>query len=546
MTLIIVLSALTPVLSVIFLLVILRLPASRAMPLSFALTTAMCALIWEIPLPYMAAAIVEGLVIALSILWIVFGAIALLNVLKAVGAIKYIQQGFTALSPDRRIQTVVIAWLFGAFLEGTSGFGTPAAIAAPLLLSLGFPALAAVVMPLVADSAPVTFGAVGTPVLVGLVQGAPSLEYAHIRAIAIQAAAMDILVASFIPLLLCAMLTRFWGQNASFREGLAVWPFALVMGLSFTVTAWLVAKFLGPEFPSIVGGLTGLLVALVLIKKQWLMPAVYWRFPNDEPITQTLAPSSSPTYKTLFYAWLPYLSVVLLLLLTRVEFLGIKPILNSLSLSTGLLFSTPIQATFSVLYSPGAIFIAVACGVCGISIALNPGATHMQSCRKAWLNALKTLLPTAMALAASVPMVRLFIYSGVNALSIDALPVPAMPLLLAEQAAAAFTHSWPFIAPLIGALGSFIAGSATFSNMMFSNLQMVVAQDLSLPVTGMLGLQLLGSNAGNMICVANVVAAASVVKLSGSEGQIIRYTAGPMALYLLALGTMGFALTILA
>nr|WP_053980767.1 L-lactate permease [Marinagarivorans algicola] len=99
MTLIIVLSALTPVLSVIFLLVILRLPASRAMPLSFALTTAICALIWEIPLPYMAAAIVEGLVIALSILWIVFGAIALLNVLKAVGTIEYIQQGFTALSP---------------------------------------------------------------------------------------------------------------------------------------------------------------------------------------------------------------------------------------------------------------------------------------------------------------------------------------------------------------------------------------------------------------------------------------------------------------
>lgn len=539
MTALIVLSALTPVLSVIFLLVILRLPASRAMPLSFALTAAICFFMWGIALPYMAAAIIEGLVIALSILWIVFGAIVLLNVLKAAGAIAHIKQGFTALSPDRRIQTVVIAWLFGAFLEGASGFGTPAAIAAPLLLSLGFPALAAVVMPLIADSAPVSFGAVGTPVLVGLAQGAPSLEDTHIRAIATHAAAMDILIATFIPLLLCAMLTRFWGHNKSFREGLALWPFALAMGLSFTLTAWLVAKFLGPEFPSILGGLAGLLVALVLIKKHWLMPTTHWRFANDDPLPNNAPPTNRPN-TAIIYAWLPYLIVAVLLILTRLEFTGLKPLLQGLSWRTGMLFNTPIEAAFAPLYSPGAIFVVVACGVSLISVALTPTTAHRQLCKSAWLNALKTLLPTAIALGTSVPMVRLFIYSDVNTLTINAVPVPAMPLLLAEQAAAIFTHSWPFIAPLIGALGSFIAGSATFSNMMFSSLQVAVAQDLSLPVTTMLGLQLLGSNAGNMICVANVVAAASVVKLSGHEGQIIRYTVGPMALYVFAIGTVGF------
>ena len=123
------------------------------------------------PTIYIAAAVLEGLVIAASILWIVFGAIALLNVLNATGALATIRTGFTKLSPDRRVQTVIIAWLFVAFLEGAAGFGTPAAIAGPLLAALGFPLLAAAALPLIADSSPVAFGAIGTPVIIGLGQG---------------------------------------------------------------------------------------------------------------------------------------------------------------------------------------------------------------------------------------------------------------------------------------------------------------------------------------------------------------------------------------
>lgn len=544
----IVLSALTPVLSVIFLLVIVRLPASRAMPLSFVITGALCFFTWSIPFHIMAAAIIEGLVIALNILWIVFGAIALLNVLKAAGAIDHIKRGFTGLSPDRRVQAIVIAWLFGAFLEGASGFGTPAAIAAPLLLSLGFPAIAAVVMPLIADSAPVTFGAVGTPVIVGLAQGAPALDNNQIAPIAAHAAFMDIFIATFIPLILCAMLTRFWGKNKSWQEGLALWPFALTMGFSFTGVAWLVAEFLGPEFPSIIAGLVGLVSALVLIKNKWLMPKKPWRFANDSPIdvqNQLCATKSLPRNKSLIYAWLPYVAVALLLVLTRLEFLGIKTLLNSFTFSTGALFNTVITSSFAPLYSPGAIFVLVAAVVSVMSKCNNRLLNHSNQHIKAWGDAGKTLIPTAIALAASVPMVRLFIHSDINGLNFNGEAVPSMPLLLAEQAATTFSQSWPFIAPLIGALGSFIAGSATFSNMMFSSLQLAVAQDLNLPIATMMGLQLLGSNAGNMVCVANVVAAASVVKLSGKEGQIIGYTAGPMLLYVLATGVVGFIFSVI-
>ncbi|HEY7773560.1 MAG TPA: L-lactate permease, partial [Marinagarivorans sp.] len=129
---------------------------------------------------------------------------------------------------------------------------------------------------------------------------------------------------------------------------------------------------------------------------------------------------------------------------------------------------------------------------------------------------------------------RLFIHSDVNSVGAD-----AMPIMLAEIAANTFSGAWPMVAPFVGALGSFVAGSATFSNMMFANLQLAVAHQLSLPPVTMTALQLLGSNAGNMICVSNVVAAASVVKIVGEEGQIIRYTIMPMLFYVLLVGAIG-------
>lgn len=525
-----IITAMLPILSVLILLVVLRMPASRAMPLSFACTLMACVWVWGIPSIQVSAAIVEGLVIAGSILWIVFGAIVFLNVLKSTGAIATIRHGFTRLTPDRRIQAIVIAWLFGAFLEGASGFGTPAAIAAPLLVSLGFPAIAAVVVALVADSAPVTFGAVGTPVVIGLAQGAPQLSEAEVHAIAERAALFDMCSATLIPLIISAMLTRYWGRNRSWSEGLQVWPFALLCGGAFSVTAWIVCRILGPEFPSIIGGLVGLVVAITAIKHNWLMPRRAWRFDRDVEITET---ESLPTQK-LMLAWAPYIAVALLLIITRLDVLPLKAMLRGISISTGPLFGTSIQASFEPLYSPAMIFVFVALVTQAVFRFGSVKSNHYAKSLPPWLDALKTLMPTTLALCASVPMVRLFIHSGVN--SVDADP---MPIMLAQIAAEVFTGAWPIVAPFVGALGSFVAGSATFSNMMFADLQLAVAQQLSLSPVIMAALQLLGSNAGNMVCVSNVVAAASVVKIVGDEGQIIRYTIMPMLFYVLLVGTIG-------
>lgn len=532
------LCALTPVLSVFILLVGLSLPASKAMPTSLLATVLMAYFIWQTPPRYLLAAGTEGLVIGASILWIVFGAIVLLNTLKSIGAITTIRHTFTQLSPDRRIQTIVIAWLFVAFLEGASGFGSPAAIAAPLLYSLGFPALAAVALPLIGDSSPVTFGAVGTPVIIGLTQGAPAIA-GDANAIAVQMALMDLGIATFLPLILCCVLTGFFGERKAIKDGLAVWPFALLCGASYSLTALAVAQFLGPEFPAIFGGLIGILVAISAIKLRILQPVTHWQFASDTPTTvnsdanaeHATAPLTLPPSK----AWAPYILVAILLVLTRLEPLGLKTLLASVTLATPPLFGTAISASFAPLYSPGAIFVVVALVTL---VFLNPQRVGMTPI---FLRTLRTLLPTVIALATSVPMVRIFIHSDVNVNEL-----PAMPLYLADIAAQSIGQAWSLFAPIIGALGSFIAGSATFSNMMFASFQLAVAEQLALPAKVILAQQLLGANAGNMTCVANVVAAASVVGLAGKEGKIIRITLLPMLLYCLLAGLIGSALVMIS
>lgn len=519
------LTAATPVLAVFILLVILRLPASRAMPLSLLATAASAYAIWQVSLVQISAAIIEGWIIALSIVWIVFGAIVLLNVLRTTQAIDSIRAGFTGISPDRRIQAIIIAWLFGAFLEGAAGFGTPAAIAAPLLVALGFPPLAAVVLALIADSSPVSFGAVGTPVLIGMQEGLVDASYQQLQQIALTAISFDLVIASVLPLLMCAMLTRYFGARKSWREGLAIWPFALAAGFSFTIPAWLVARFLGPEFPSLVGGLTGLALMTFVARKGWLTPKTTWDFDGDNPVGRQPMPLAAPM--PLFKAWLPYILVALLLVLTRVDLLPFKAWLNAVEWSVNNILGTQLHGSIKPLYLPGSVFVVVAL-LAGWLHHGNPAQL-----RQAWRQSALKLIPTTIALATAVPMVRVFLHSDVNGAELT-----SMPLALANLAADTFTGTWPLVAPLIGALGSFIAGSATFSNMMFSGLQASVADQLGLSQNIMLALQMLGANAGNMICVVNVVAAASVVNLVGKEGQIIRFTLGPALYYIGAAGLL--------
>src|SRR5690606_29676015 len=165
------LLALVPILVVGVLLLGLRWPARTAMPVGLVVVVLVALFAWQMSPVAVGASIVQGLLIAVGLLWIIFGALLMLETLTKSGALQTIRAGFTTISPDRRVQVIIVAWLFGSFIEGAAGFGTPAAVVAPLLLALGFPAAAAVVAGLIIQSTPVSFGAVGTPMLTGLGTG---------------------------------------------------------------------------------------------------------------------------------------------------------------------------------------------------------------------------------------------------------------------------------------------------------------------------------------------------------------------------------------
>ncbi|MDQ0482459.1 L-lactate permease [Guptibacillus hwajinpoensis] len=533
------LTALTPVLAVFILLVLLRLPATKAMPVSLLLTAILAYVVWQIPIKQIVAASLEGLIISVSILWIVFGAILLLNTLRNSGALDAIRTGFMGISTDRRVQLIIIAWLFGAFIEGAAGFGTPAAIGAPLLVALGFPPLAAVALALIADSSPVSFGAVGTPIIVGVDQGlrqGPAVADQvtaslgnqsmgdYLQAVTQSAVFIDLFVGTFIPLILVMMLTRFFGKNHSWKEGLALWKFALFAGLSFTIPAFIVASLLGPEFPSIIGGLVGLAIVIPAAKRGFLLPKESWDLEKSTVNT----PNISRTLP-LWLAWIPYLLVAVFLVLTRLDVLPIKGWLRSVKVGWQQILGTEISTSFEPLYLPGSIFVVV------ILITIFIHKMSLKAVKVTVVDSLKTMVGTVIALGTAVPMVRIFINSELNGADLM-----SMPMELATMVANSVGDAWPLVAPFIGALGSFISGSATFSNMMFSLFQFSVADQLQMNEQLVLSLQVLGANAGNMICVLNVVAAASVVGMVGKEGTIIRMTIGPMLFYALASGVLGF------
>ncbi|TMW70584.1 L-lactate permease [Alteribacter natronophilus] len=546
-------AALTPVISVMILLVVLKLPAVKAMTISLGATAVLAFLYWQVPLVVITASFFEGAMIGLSILYIVFGAVLLLNTLRLSGAIDTIRNGFTGISPDRRVQLIIIAWLFGAFLEGAAGFGTPAAIVAPLLIVLGFPPLASVTLALIADSTPVSFGAVGTPVTVGVEQGLyeggsvaaavqPYVTEAggmdsFIQQIAVQIMQIDLITGTLLPLILVMMMTRFFGENRSWKEGLAIWKFALFAGAAFTVPAFLTAWFLGPEFPAIFGGITGLLIVVPAAKKGWLLPEETWNFaPRKQWDPEWLGKGVNASAKrekeerpSFLMAWVPYILVGLLLVTTRLDALPFKGWLQSITVEWNNILGTGISETLEPFYIPGFVFIIAAA-----SAVFLHRLKKEEFALAAGISA-KALIGTAVTLFTAVPMVRIFINSGVNGAGLE-----SMPLELAGSASAVFGGAWPLAAPFVGALGSFISGSATFSNMMFTLFQFSAADQAGLDPSRVTALQVIGANAGNMICVLNVVAAAAVAGLVGKEGAVIRKTILPMLYYTVFAGMTGF------
>ncbi len=542
------LLALLPIISVFGLIVLFRWPATRAMPVAYLITCILAFIVWKAPFSQLAAASIDGLLTAASILYIILGAILLLNLQQESRAIFSIKKSMFLISPDRRVQAIIIAFLFGSFIEGSAGFGTPAAVAAPLLVAIGFPAMAAVMVSLIIQSTCVSFGAVGTPILIGVNAGlsgqaevlnylnAHNLDFApYLNSIGGKVAIIHGITGSLIPIILVVMMTRFFGQKRSWKEGLSIFPFALFAGLCFTVPYTLTGVFLGPEFPSLVGSLLGLLIVVPLAKAGFLMPRKVWDFPKKETwpqewVGQKLEEADDlRSEMSIFRAWLPYFLVALLLLLSRLwPFL--KNFLASVSLKWTNIFQTSISTSFQPFYLPGFLFLVVT--VMTIFIQ----KMSRKKVKMAVSRSFRMLLGPTIALGFAVPMVKVFINSGVSG------GLDKMPVVLASAAAALIGQGWPAFAAVIGAMGAFIAGSNTFSNMMFSLFQFATALKIGAVPGLIVALQAVGGAAGNMICVHNVVAASAVVGLLGREGLLIRKTLIPMTYYLIVAAIIGIVM----
>ncbi|WP_061050811.1 L-lactate permease [Vibrio mimicus] len=541
------LVAFSPIVVAAILLVGLNWPAKKAMPVAFALTVVIALMFWDMSANRVIASVLQGLGITVSVLWIVFGAIFLLNTLKYTGAITTIRNGFTNISPDRRVQAIIIAWCFGSFIEGASGFGTPAAIAAPLLVAIGFPALAAVLMGMMIQSTPVSFGAVGTPIIVGVNKGLDTHNITealmangsswdvYLQQITTSVALIHASVGTLMPVLMAMMLTRFFGKNRSWTEGLDILPFAIFAGLSFTIPYALTGVFLGPEFPSLMGGLVGLAIVVTAAKKGFLVPKTKWDFrPENEWPAEWLGSLKMDLDEvkakpmSLALAWAPYVLLAVILVASRVS-----PDFKALLLSVKVAFSnilgeTGISASIEPLYLPGGILVFVAL------IAVLTQTRSLAPMGKAFGESTKTLIGAGFVLVFTIPMVRIFINSGVNGADLASMPVTT-----ANFAAGLVGEAFPMLSATVGALGAFIAGSNTVSNMMFSQFQFEVAQTLTISSVVIIALQAVGAAAGNMIAIHNVVAASATVGLLGREGATLRKTVLPTIYYLVLTGIIG-------
>jgi lactate permease len=540
------LLAFLPLVLAAVLLVGFNWPARRAMPVVYLSAAAIALTAWDMTFNRVLASTLQGLILTGAILWIIFGAILLLNTLKHSGAITAIRSGFSNISPDRRVQTVIAAWLFGCFIEGASGFGTPAAVAAPLLVALGYPAMAAVMLGMMVQSTPVSFGAVGTPIVVGVAGG---LDKAGItarlvedgsnwetffRLITSEVALTHATIGVLMPLFMCVMLTRFFGRSKSWTEGLSIAPFAIFAGIAFVVPYAMAGVFLGPEFPSMIGALVGLLIVVPAAKAGFLVPKTVWDFADAREwpaswigdIEIKLDSLTARAPMSIFVAWLPYVLLGGLLVLSRVN-ADVKSFFTSTLVVAwkNLLGETGISGSIEFLYLPGGIMVLVVLATFFLHRMKFPelvAAVHESS---------RTLLGAGFVLVFTIPMVRILINSGVNMSDL-----PSMPRAMAQLVASSVGDVYPFFASWVGALGAFIAGSNTVSNLMLAQFQFDTAELIGVSSAMLVAVQAVGAAAGNMIAIHNVVAASATVGLLGREGETLRMTVIPTLYYLVMAG----------
>lgn len=479
---------------------------------------------------------VAGILSVLTPISIVAGAILLNRILHFSGAQRVLNQWLESVSSNKVAQLMIIGWAFAFMIEGASGFGTPAAIAAPILVGLGFPAIPVAIFALVMNSVPVSFGAVGTPIWFGL--SGLGLSEAQLLDVARQTALLNSLAALVVPFMALSFVV-------SIREIRDNALFILLSILSCTLPYMVFAQW-NYEFPALIGGALGLAASVGLAKQRiGLLRTDY----SEDAFVKNSPLQPSAIVKVL----LPFGLLILILVVTRIPQFGLKVLLNSMSpwlfwsmgsaelevsralvLSVNNILGEGVHWEYKALYVPAMIPFLLVVMVCIPLFKMSS-----VSVVAAFKDTGQRLLLPMVSLMGALVMVKLMMQGDEHA------PM----FLLAQTFAESLGGGWGYAAALLGALGSFFSGSATVSNLTFGGIQMGIAENVGLPVTLVLSLQSAGAAMGNMVCINNIIAVSTILGISNKEGYIIKRTIVPMLAYalvaaLFAVGSVYFISTI--
>jgi lactate permease len=506
--------AILPIALVIVCLVWLKLSSKLTMLLAWAAAVIIALSAWQMSPLAATAWTTVGALKALDIILIIFGAILLLNAMRTSGGMKAIEGSLLKLSTDARVQALLIGWLFVSFMEGAAGFGVPAALAAPLLVGMGWRPLASIVFALICNGTATAFGAIGTPMLTELAIAGPGI---NAQQTILLTAGIHAVIGLAVPLVGMWFLLRLQGIKRGGKRLREIAPFALFTAAAFTVPYFVIALFFGAELPSIVGAVIGLILTIGAIKLKLFQPKRKLLLETHQEIR---VDEQDEAKIGIFRAWLPYILIVAILVITRLPGWPLGDWLKSLTLNFTSLFGVAgADHAMQLLYSPGVWFLVVALATIVIH------RVHHRHYRRILGATVRQISGAAIALVFGVALTQIMINSG-NAQSVS------MVGAIAAGLAGVFGPLYVVVAPLLGALGGFVAGSNTVSNMLFTPSQLASAASLGLNAPLILALQCVGGGFGNLLAVNNIVAAGATVGLTGEEGKVIRINFAPVAAFL--------------
>ena len=538
-----ILAASAPFLTALILMAFFNFSSGKALVISYLMAVFSALFLWKMDIAGVASASLYGGLKAFDLLLIIGGAILLLNALRETGLMAVISSVFQRISPDRRVQALIIGYLFGAFIEGAAGYGTPAAIAAPLLVGLGFPPVAACSVALISNSTPVPFAAAGTPMNSVMANLETQLRQSGgtVALMTRQTTMKTVLYLGtadiLIPVMVVSVLVLSCSRHRRLASILEMFPFCVFSGLVFIIPYMLLGWFAGPEFCSIAAGAFGMAAAALAARRHFLTPLYVWTFEESEPAEKTTSSarrtrSGQPdlqrtghlTIRKAFLAWLPYMVIGAALLLTRIPAFGLRKLLSSLSFTIHHVGgNADLDYTFAPLYNPGILpFLVTALG----TIFACRRKLKRSDTTRIFSGTGRQLLKIAVPLVCGMSMVQIMTGSSDNATGL-----PGMLTLISLALVHLFGTAFPVLSPALGVFGAFVSGSCTVSGILFGPLQYETALALKLSAPSILGLQMAGGAIGNMICIHNVVAVSSTAGVTGKEGAIIRKNLLPCAVY---------------